>query len=154
MGDGGWVSRRCRRSCRSLSQRVGTLTTTTTNIEHTISKLEGDIGVKVFFAGNEDGSYDPRSLRVKKLLWHPPLPLTEIDTRINHFTTAISTCFQAKQSTSNQTPFQQKLLSSIKTNANIVITAADKNLGPVGINKEQYITWGLSHHRDTPPTLG
>ena len=46
-------------------------------------------------------------------------------------------------------PLPTKLLSNIKSNPTIVIANADKGLGPVGVNKEQYVTWGLQHLQDT-----
>ena len=57
-----------------------TYTSTTAAIEQTASKLEQDIGIKTFFAGDNDDSSTMNTLHVKNLLWRPPLPPTDIDT--------------------------------------------------------------------------
>jgi hypothetical protein len=40
------------------------------------------------------------------------------------------------------------MLQEIRRNPDITIMAADKNLGPVGINTSQYIEWGMKHLSD------
>ena len=40
------------------------------------------------------------------------------------------------------------MLQEIRRNPDITIAAADKNLGPVGINTSQYIEWGMKHLSD------
>jgi hypothetical protein len=47
---------------------------------------------------------------------------------------------------SNLTKFQASILQQIRGNPNIIIAHADKNLGPVGVDTEQYICWALDEH--------
>lgn len=95
-------------------------------------------------------SYVPSSnpLRVKSI-WRAPLPPPEIDTRIEHFCRAIRNSFAPTSVKHNLSPTEQRILREIKSNPNITIAAADKNLGPVGINTSQYIKWGMQHLKDT-----
>jgi hypothetical protein len=54
-----------------------------------------------------------------------------------------------RQGKQNITPHQRLLLSSIQENQSVIIAQADKNLGPVGIDIEDYIKLGLEHLLDT-----
>ncbi len=56
--------------------------------------------------------------------------------------------FHKRQGTHNLTPHQQQLLELIQENKSVIIASADKNLGPVGINTEDYIRLGLDHLLD------
>jgi hypothetical protein len=58
---------------------------------------------------------------------------------------AIAKNFRPIRGRSNLTKFQAKILQDIRSNENIIIAHADKNLGPVGVNTEQYIHWALKH---------
>jgi hypothetical protein len=42
--------------------------------------------------------------------------------------------------------FQATILQQIRSNQDIIIAHADKNLGPVGVDTEQYIRWALDEH--------
>jgi hypothetical protein len=46
----------------------------------------------------------------------------------------------------NITSFQAGILQSIRSNESIIITHADKNLGPVGVDTTKYIRWALDDH--------
>jgi hypothetical protein len=94
-------------------------------------------------------SYNPLSntLRVKSI-WSSPLPAQEINTRIKHFSQAIRNSFTPTSFKHNLSKTEQKILQEIRRNPNITITAADKNLIPVGINTSQYIEWGMKHLSD------
>ena len=94
-------------------------------------------------------SYDPlsKALRMKSI-WHAPLPTPEIDTRIVHFCWKIRNSFAPTSVKHNLSKTEQKILQEIKNNPNITIAAADKNLGPAGINTSQYVEWGLKHLMD------
>ena len=59
--------------------------------------------------------------------------------------------FFPRQGKSNLTKFQAGILEKIFNNKNVIIAHADKNLGPFGVDDEQYIWWGLQeHHLDSP----
>lgn len=122
---------------------------TSQELEQTISRFERDIGLKVFFAGdNSTETYDPKSLRGKSK-WRAPLPPMDVDTRVQHFTQNLEHIFCRRKVNPNLTRLQLKLLNQIKRNANITILSADKGLGPVGVDTTQYIEWALKHLLDT-----
>ena len=117
-------------------------------LDQSNARFERDMGLKVFFAGDDDdASYNPKTLRVKSS-WRAPLPPTEIDTRICRFQKEISKQFTRKQITPNLSPSQRQILINLQKNKDIVILSAD-GLGPVGVSTKQYVDWGLEHLLDT-----
>ena len=121
---------------------------TQTERDESLSRFERDMGLRVFFAGNEDDTtYDPKALRATSV-WRAPLPPTNIDNRICRFQQEIEKQFTHKHSTSNLSPSQRHILKDLQHNKNIVILSADKGLGPVGVTTKQYVTWGLQHILD------
>ncbi len=118
-------------------------------LDQSNARFERDMGLKVFFAGDDDdASYDPKTLRVKSS-WRAPLPPTEIDNRICRFQKELSKKFIRKETTPNLSPPQRQILNDLQNNKNIVILSADKGLGPVGVSTKQYVEWGLKHLLDT-----
>jgi hypothetical protein len=82
------------------------------------------------------------------LSWQPLLPPQCIDTRITSFIKQVGGLFYKRQGTQNLTPHQRQLLASIQDNESVIIASADKNLGPVGVDTEDYIKMGLDHLLD------
>ena len=123
---------------------------TPTEREQATARFERDLGLKVYFAGEDTSeSYDPKALRGKSK-WRAPLPPLEIDNRLQHFVQWIDQAFEQREDiTPNMTRLQSSLLKQIKRDANIIILSADKGLGPVGVDTKQYIEWGLQHLLDT-----
>lgn len=126
---------------------------TVDEIDTCLSRLDRDLGLKVYFAGDltNDGTnneYNPRTLRIKSI-WRAPLPPLEIDSRFTRFSTHIEQTFKKQRVTSNLNAFQQTIMREIKSNKKIMIIPTDKVLGPVCVNTEQYITWGLQHLLDS-----
>ncbi len=70
----------------------------------------------------------------------------KITQRLGQFEGAILRILRLQRGKSNLTKFQASILQQIRGNPNIIIAHADKNLGPVGINTEQYIHWALDKH--------
>lgn len=129
------------------------ITITQDDMDKTLSRFERDIGLTTFFAGSEDDTSSNTSpedykLRVKSI-WRAPLPPQDIDTRIERFSQAIRASFVTKHKVpTNLERIQNKLLKEIKQNPNVMIAPADKGLGPVGVDTEQYIAWGMKHLTD------
>jgi hypothetical protein len=116
-------------------------------VEPSLVRIECDNGLKPFFAGQDDGS-NPSKLRVKSN-WRPPLPPKTIEVQVNSFLMKVCGLIAKRQGKQNVTPHQRQLLASIQENQSIIIAQADKNLGPVGIDVEDYIKLGLEHLLDT-----
>ena len=121
---------------------------TKTELENTTERFERDIGLKIYFTGDESTDYDPTTLRGKSK-WRAPLPPLEIDTRIQRFTKQIEQTFIPRRTKPNLSRLQSTTLKQLKNNDNITILSADKGLGPVGVDTKQYIEWGLTHLLDT-----
>ena len=121
---------------------------TKTELERSTERFERDIGLKVYFTGDESTDYDPNTLRGKSK-WRAPLPPLEVENRIQHFTKHIEQLFIPRHTKLNLSRLQTKTLKQIKNDNDITILSADKGLGPVGINTKQYIAWGLKHLLDT-----
>jgi len=60
--------------------------------------------------------------------------------------------FVSKCGKSKLTKFQAGIIEKIRNNKSVIIAHADKNLGPVGVDAEQYIRWGLKEHLLDPTT--
>jgi len=76
-------------------------------------------------------------------VWKPDQPPHKITQRIGEFEQAIERNFRPQCEKSNLTKFQANILQEIRSNQDIIIAHADKNLGPVGVDTEQYIRWAL-----------
>jgi len=79
-------------------------------------------------------------------MWTPDQPPHRITQRIGDFEGAIVRNVCPQRGKSNLTKFQANILQQICSNQDIIIAHADKNLGPVGIDTEQYIRWALNKH--------
>ena len=79
-------------------------------------------------------------------MWKPNQPPHKITKCIEDFEGAIARNFRAQCGKSNLTKFQATILQQIHSNQDIIIAHANKNLGPVGIDTEQYIRWALDEH--------
>ena len=79
-------------------------------------------------------------------MWKLDQPPHKITQRIGEFEGAIERNFRPQCGKSNLTKFQANFLQQIRSNQDIIIAHADKNLGPVGVDTDQYIRWALDDH--------
>jgi hypothetical protein len=119
---------------------------TATDVAPSLDRIEQDIGLRTFFAGCDQEKEIPK-LRAKST-WRPPLPPRQVDYRINNFLKGLRSLFHRRAGKRNLTPHQRQLLTSLQRNELVIITNADKNLGPVSIDVEHYIKLGLDHLLD------
>ena len=118
------------------------------DINAAIKRFDRDFFLKVHFADNAYTSDDEETtpkLRVNSI-WMPEQPPYKITQRIGNFESALEKNFRPRRGKSNLTKFQARILQDIRSNENIIIAQADKNLGPVGIDTEKYIRWALDEH--------
>lgn len=126
-----------------------TINITQENLDHTFARFDRDIGLRVLFSGEDDNdTYDPSELRGTSN-WRAPIPPPEIDNRILRFQQELQKLFIRRRTIPNLTVAQQQSLRNLRNNNNIVILSADKGLGPVGVTRDQYTTWGMKHLTDT-----
>jgi hypothetical protein len=78
--------------------------------------------------------------------WTPDQPPFNITKRLGNFEAAFLCNFKSHLGKSNLTKLQAQILQEIRSNENIIIAHADKNLGPDGGNTENYIRWALNKH--------
>jgi hypothetical protein len=116
-----------------------------TDVAPSLDRIERDIGLRTFFAGR-DHEETPK-LRAKST-WRPPVPPQQVDYRVNNFLKGLKSILHRRTGKQNLTPYQRQLLKSLQENESVIIASADKNLGPVGIDVEQYIKLGLDHLLD------
>ena len=119
------------------------------DVDEAIKRFDRDFYLKVFFADSDDDDDDDEDpiekLRVNSV-WKPDQPPHKITQRIGEFEHAIDRNFRPQRGKSNLTKFQANILQDIRSNQDIIIAHADKNLGPVGVDTEQYIRWALDEH--------
>jgi len=119
------------------------------DVDEAIKRFDRDFYLKVFFADSDDDDDDDEDpiekLRVNSV-WKPDQPPHKITQRIGVFEHAIDRNFRPQRGKSNLTKFQANILQDIRSNQDIIIAHADKNLGPVGVDTEQYIRWALDEH--------
>ena len=118
------------------------------DVDEAIKRFDRDFYLKVFFADSDDDDDDEdpiEKLRVNSV-WKPDQPPHKITQRIGEFEHAIDRNFRPQRGKSNLTKFQANILQDIRSNQDIIIAHADKNLGPVGVDTEQYIRWALDEH--------
>jgi hypothetical protein len=118
------------------------------DVDEAIKRFDRDFYLKVFFADSDDDSDDEdpiEKLRINSM-WKPDQPPHKITQRIGDFEGAIERNFHPQRGKSNLTKFQANILQQIRSNQDIIIAHADKNLGPVGVDTEQYIRWALDEH--------
>ena len=119
------------------------------DVDEAIKQFDRDFYLKVFFADSDDDDDDDENpiekLRVNSV-WKPDQPPHKITQRIEEFEHAIDRNFRPQRGKSNLTKFQANILQDIRSNQDIIIAHADKNLGPVGVDTEQYIRCALDEH--------
>jgi len=116
--------------------------------DEAIKRFDRDFYLKVFFTNDYKDSDDEEPIEKLQLnsVWKPDQPPHKISQCIGEFEGAIERNFRPQCGKSNLTKFQANILQQIRSNQDINIAHADKNLGPVGIDTEQYIRWVLDEH--------
>ena len=118
------------------------------DVDEAIKRFDRDFYLKVFFAEDDESSDDEEPIEKLRInsVWKPDQPPHKITKRIGDFEGAIARNFRPRRGKSNLTKFQATILQQIRSNQDIIIAHADKNLGPVGVDTEQYIRWALDEH--------
>jgi hypothetical protein len=118
------------------------------DVDNAVKQFNQDFYLKVFFADEDPNSDDEEPIKKLQVnsMWKPNQPPHKITKRIGDFEGAVARNFCPQCRKSNLTKFQATILKQIHSNQDIIIAHADKNLGPVGVNTEQYIHWALDKH--------
>jgi len=121
------------------------------DIDEGIDRFNLCMFLKIHFAEDDKDNEPYEKLQVKST-WKPDQPPFGICQRLGNFECVMQRQFVPKCGKSNLTKFQAGILEKICKNKSVIIAHADKNLGPVGVDAEQYIRWGLEEHLLYPTT--
>ena len=125
---------------------VPRMNTNLDDIGFTLKRLERDVQLKVFFADDDlEGNNVIEPLRINSE-WVPDSTPEDVKRRIESFASAIKRTHNRRKGKSNISSYQATLLQSIRENESIIITSADKNLGPVAVDTTDYIRRALDEH--------
>jgi hypothetical protein len=119
-------------------------------------RFRRDLYTKAIFVGypNPDGEWDPKQLFIRSD-WEPPdesIP-RELKALTSYFIRKIKPLFfnnnnKRRYATTNLTTIQQNLLHDLQHSDRFIIVPADKNLGPVIMERDTYINAVLSLLQD------
>jgi len=124
------------------------------NINKAMRRFTRDAYLKVFFADKEatdEGDEEIKKLHVNSK-WMPTEVPNNNASWVGNFEGAFTRHFRSCNGKSNMTKFQGTILQSICENKIVIIAHVDKNLGPIGVDTDQYIRWALDDHLLNPST--
>ena len=114
-------------------------------IDEGINRFDRDMFLKIHFAGDDKDDEPYKKLQVKST-WKSDQPPNKILSRLSKFECAMQKQFIPRRGKSNLIKFQDGILQKICINKNVIIAHANQNMGPIGVDAEQYIRWGLQEH--------
>ena len=113
------------------------------------TRFAEDVRKKVFFAGSPPSQSTPQKIYVKSN-WVPPCASANIENRITNFCHAIRSehrfLRRTQKKASNLTNLQKSHINFLRSNKDFIILNADKNLGPVIMERANYIKQVLHEH--------
>jgi hypothetical protein len=118
------------------------------DIDEALKQFDRDFYLNIHFTDDNVDSDNEEPIEKLQVYskWMPDQPPFDIAQRLGDFEGAITRNFQPQHGKSNLSKLQAKTLHQIHNNKDIVITHANKNLGPVGLDTETYIRWALDEH--------
>jgi hypothetical protein len=119
--------------------------TTTRRIKDALDRLQRDLYLKVYFAGQQE--LTPTKLFVRSD-WQPPMNAipSELKARMKLFRRKITTLFRPVRSPANLIPHQQYLLDKLQSSEDTLVVRTDKNLGPALVDRKTYIHKAFADH--------
>ena len=126
---------------------------TTGDISKSITRLDRDFKLKVYFAGgDEDEALDePKPKLYVKSEWTPKpedIPDWYFE-RTERFFSHCEKLFRRRRATPNLLPFQEQLKEDLLNNQDLLFPDTDKGLGPCAVHFCQYVEDGLIHLKNT-----
>lgn len=113
------------------------------------SRFSDDVRKKAFFAGSPPFQSTPHKIYVKSE-WVPPSTSPSIENKISNFCHAIHAehkfLKRVQKKASNLTRLQKSHINFLRSNKDFIILNADKNLGPVIMERMTYIQQVLQEH--------
>jgi hypothetical protein len=123
-----------------------------TVVNDLVKRFKRDIYTKMFFAHIES-EWKPNQLFIRSS-WEPTasdLP-PEFRARVTYFIRRLRAKFTQQRVMSNLTPYQGRLLRLLKASDEFIVFPSDKNLGPVILERAEYIRRAHVDHLCDPRT--
>ena len=122
-------------------------TTSPNIVKQTTSRFRKDIYTKVLFC-HLDNDWNEKQLYIRDPEWDPPsdnIPI-EIRARISHFNRVLLASFKHRKVGSNLSTPQQQCLTALRNNKDLLVIPSDKNLGPVILDRDEYVRRCFQEH--------
>ena len=117
-------------------------------LDETLEEIIRDVRLKYFFAGEqlENEEFNPK-LYIKTD-WDPPKAADDIENRFSKFCRSIHEhkTLHSPRPATNISRLQYRALKFLKNNKNFIVALADKNLGPILIERDEYVRRDLKDH--------
>ena len=113
-------------------------------------KFTRAIHLRFHFAGTnttQDDTYDPK-IYVRSN-WTPPhwtLPPVVMTKRLKNFSNTLGKLFKKRIGKTNLLPYQTRALQLLQQQQDFLVCPCDKNLGPVIIERDDYIKIAMKDH--------
>ena len=123
-------------------------TTSPVDLTETLNRFERNAHLRMFFAGSDDDRINGSPKLYLPSTWTPArdrIPI-EYRARINDFIAATKALYRRKKVLSNLTDFQQCTLRNLQESEDFIVFPADKNLGPVILERSTYTKRVLHDH--------
>ena len=122
-----------------------------TNLTHTFTAFVRDVRSKYNFAGIQSNQISKNEQKIYiKSDWEPDVGNIELESRLTNFQQLTLALSHANSKsvclTKNINQIQYKTLLRLKNNPNIITLLANKNLGPVIMDQQEYLNRVLSEH--------
>lgn len=101
---------------------------------------------------HQSNDWTPQQLYLPNPDWEPNsdhIPV-EIRARVSHFVQQLSKSFHHRKVASNLSKQQQNCLHQLRNNKDLLVIPSDKNLGPVILDRNEYVRRCLLEHLMTP----
>ena len=115
-----------------------------TEIDDGLSRHLRNVYLNTYFAGEEEEK-EIDKLRICSK-WMPDSIPDVIIERVSNFNDAIRRYIKPRRGKSNITLHQATILDALRKNESVIVTQADKNLGPVAVDTSEYIRIALDDH--------
>jgi DNA-binding MarR family transcriptional regulator len=133
---------------------IPTQTTGTDAIKFTIDRFRKDIHTKMFFAdATNDDWMNSKQLFIRSD-WAPDTALipAEFRSRVSQFLRKLQNKFTRRRVHTNLTPYQKKLLATLRDSEDFLVIPTDKNLGPAIIERSEYTRRAFEDHLNNEAT--
>lgn len=107
-------------------------------------RFENDFLTKVLFNSSRfdpNDDWSPNQLYLRSQNWSPPTELIdpEVVSRCRNFSNILRPWFTKRRIRRNLSPIQGRLLAHLRNNPDFIIVPSDKNLGPVIMERDEYV---------------